>query len=415
MITTKEQLDLFIGQNWDLINEYIDQKMNDLPIPFYSSIDIRESRNKYAPIDHNIYPAGFNNLCLLDLEAASREILKTIKSSYGPVENILIFPESHTKNLFYLDHLAILGKAVRDAGFNVTFGTTAPEVFITPEAQKLNLVSQSGYDLEINRLTVADGRFKLKDRPEVEFQLCLLNNDQSSPLEIDWDKIKCPVIPTPKIGWFKRQKDIHFCYYGEVVKEFCQHFSIKEDLIQAKFKSINQIDFQAKEGLEELAQVSEKMLEELKQVDPDPRIFIKAAQGTYGMGISVIRSSEEIREMNRKIRNKMDIGKNKKKFTSVLLQESVGTVIKYDEMPAEITIYQINGKSIGGFMRANPERDDHSNLNSKGMVFKKFCISEIRQNQDHGLKEAVYSIIARLSTWASAYEIKQVLSENKSK
>jgi glutamate--cysteine ligase len=74
-----------------------------------------------------------------------------------------------------------------------------------------------------------------------------------------------------------------------------------------------------------------------------------------------------------------------------------------------VTIYLVGGKSVGGFMRANSERDSSSNLNSRGMVFKKFCISEIRQNQDHAAKEAVYSVIARLSTLAGARELKEIL------
>ena len=107
----------------------------------------------------------------------------------------------------------------------------------------------------------------------------------------------------------------------------------------------------------------------------------------------------------------MDVGKNSIKFTSLLVQEGVETIIKYDDMPAEITIYLINGKSIGGFMRANRERDSLGNLNSRGMVFRKLCMGDIKDSpEDHKIKEAMYSLIARLSTLASAYEIKEVLS-----
>ena len=77
-------------------------------------------------------------------------------------------------------------------------------------------------------------------------------------------------------------------------------------------------------------------------------------------------------------------------------------------MPAEVTIYLVAGKSAGGFMRANSQKGAQENLNSKGMVFKKFCISEIRQNQDHKAKEALYSIVGRLSSLASAIEINEL-------
>ena len=127
------------------------------------------------------------------------------------------------------------------------------------------------------------------------------------------------------------------------------------------------------------------------------------------MGISVVGSGKEIIEMNRKNRDKMNIGKNKIKFTSVIIQEGVDSMLKYDDMAAEVAIYLVGGKSVGGFVRANSSKDAQENLNSRGMVFKKYCISEIKQDNDFQAKEAVYSVIARLSTMAGAIEIKNVL------
>ena len=106
----------------------------------------------------------------------------------------------------------------------------------------------------------------------------------------------------------------------------------------------------------------------------------------------------------------MDIGKNSIKFTSLLVQEGVETIIKYDDKAAEITIYLVDGKSVGGFMRINGEKDSLGNLNSRGMVFRKLCMGDmIESPEDHQTKEAMYSLIARLATIASAYEIKEVL------
>ncbi|MBT6324750.1 MAG: hypothetical protein HOJ35_02175, partial [Bdellovibrionales bacterium] len=102
---------------------------------------------------------------------------------------------------------------------------------------------------------------------------------------------------------------------------------------------------------------------------------------------------------------------NKIKFKDVLIQEGIDTIIKYDDIPAEITIYLVNGQPVGGFMRANPEKTASCNLNSRGMIFKKYCISEIREGEDHNLKEAVYSILARLSTLASTFELADVFKQ----
>lgn len=195
-------------------------------------------------------------------------------------------------------------------------------------------------------------------------------------------------------------------HYKDVANQFCEHFEISPNLLQASYQHIESVDFSSREGLEPLAAAVDSMIE---QLGPEGKVFVKASQGTYGMGISVVSSGEEILHMNKKMRNKMNAGKNSLKFTSVLVQEGVETILKYDNMPAEVTIYLVGGKSVGGFMRANSERDSSSNLNSRGMVFKKFCISEIRENQDHAAKEAVYSVIARLSTLAGGRELKEIL------
>ena len=104
----------------------------------------------------------------------------------------------------------------------------------------------------------------------------------------------------------------------------------------------------------------------------------------------------------------MDIGKNNLKFTSVLVQEGVETIVKVDDAPAEITTYLINGRAMGGFMRYNPERGTTANLNSQGMLYRKFCFSDICQETDTHIKEAMYAIIGRLAVLASSRELEEL-------
>lgn len=400
-VNTKAELENFVTSNWNEINTHLDELFSKLPVSLYTSCDIRESKDKFAPVDLNIYPAGFNNLCMLDLEASGKSFKRAFEKIKSGVTHIGIIPESHTKNKFYLDHLAILGKAIRDAGYQVSFLSPDSELF--READKLDLVSASGFDVSIEKLNLKNNEIVSSSGV---IDVAVLNNDQSSPLPVDWRAIRTPVIPTPHIGWFARQKNTHFKYYAQVATEFCERYSINPELIQARFLTAENVDFSSKEGLEDLANVVDELINKLGH---GRKVFVKASQGTYGMGISVVGSGQEIINMNRKVRNKMDVGKNSIKFTSLLVQEGVETILKYDDAPAEVTIYLVDGQSVGGFMRANSEKDSEGNLNSKGMVFRKFCISEIRQNQDHQCKEAVYSIIARLSTLASSHEIKEVL------
>ncbi len=404
-INSKNELENFVGSNWDEINRYIDSKQEILPCLFYSSVDIRESKTKFAPVDLNIYPAGFNNVCMFDLLISSERFKKVIQRSTPEAKRIAIFPESHTKNKFYLDHLYTLHDTIKRAGFEVDIISTDESLF--EGEQTLELISMSEHHVEIKKATISDQRLKTDDF----YDFVVLNNDQSQPLEIKWSELKDVVAPSPIMGWFQREKLMHFEFYHEVVLDFCSHFSINPDLIEAKFSSVSDVDFASKEGLELIGQKVDELKETME--DKEASVYVKASQGTYGMGISVVNSGDEIASMNRKKRNKMDVGKNNKKFTSVLIQEGIETTIKYDDSPAEVTIYLIGGKSVGGFIRANSNKDSKGNLNSRGMVYQKYCISEIRENSDHKVKEATYSIIARLSTLAGSKELEHFLKEEK--
>lgn len=401
-INSKNEFEHFVTENWNAINKYIDSKFEKDFTPIYSSVDIRESKNKIAPVDHNMYPAGFNNLCALDLDYATEVFENSLKEISPTAKTVGIIPESHTKNLFYLDNLAMLGKLIRDAGYEVVFLSFDNNLFNGEDS--LQLISHSKFDLEISKAKIEEGGIHANGEL---IDLVVLNNDQSDPIDIDWDGIHTPVTPVPHIGWFARQKNKHFSFYNDVVQDFSTEFGINPDLLQAKFTAVEDVDFSSKLGLERLGQAVDDLKAKLPE---DKKIFVKASKGTYGMGISVVNSGEEIISMNRKARNKMDVGKNKIKFTSLLIQEGVETILQYDEMPAEVAIYLINGKSVGGFMRANSEKKADGNLNSRGMVFRKFCISEIRQNQDHKAKECMYTVVARLATLASTLEIKEVLN-----
>ena len=61
-ISNKAELEQFVCHNWNEINQWIDLEQSKQPQPLTSSVDVRESKTKFAPVDHNMYPAGFNNL-----------------------------------------------------------------------------------------------------------------------------------------------------------------------------------------------------------------------------------------------------------------------------------------------------------------------------------------------------------------
>jgi len=405
-VNSKSEFELFISQHWNEVNEWIDNAQSKTVQPLTSSVDVRESKNKFAPVDHNMYPAGFNNLCSKDLRHCSDGFRAAFDKVKNDIKRVGLLPESHTKNKYYLDHLHLLKSTIEMAATTVKIFSPDDSLF-TEGTHQIELDSFSGHKIVIHRAKAMDGQFFSTDQNmSFDFEMIVLNHDQSEPLPVDWKSIKTPVNPSPAVGWFRRQKIHHFKHYREVANQFAAHFSVNPDLIQAHFSSVDNIDFNTKDGLDKLATEVDHFLGTLPEKSS---VFVKASQGTYGMGISVVTSGDEIRSMNRKVRNKMDIGKNNLKFTSVLIQEGVETILKYDEAPAEVTIYLVNGKSVGGFMRTNPLKGTQANLNSQGMLYRKFCISDVRQDNDHQIKEAVYSVIARLSTLAASHEMKELM------
>jgi len=407
MITTKEELENFVTNNWDQINTFIDSMQGQLPMPIYTSVDIRESTTRFAPVDNNLYPAGFNNICSLDLNVCSDRIKAAILQKNPNCQRVAIIPESHTKNKFYLDHLHTLKSIIAKHFPTVDIISPDLELFSNESLNhlgQLELQSNSGHNLLL--IPAKQVGRNLLTSTETPYDVILLNHDQSKPLPVDWNNCEPNVFPSPFLGWTARQKNLHFSFYEKITNEFCDYFKIDPNLIRAKFIGVEGIDFETKEGLEKLGDTVELLKAQI--TEPDPTIFVKASQGTYGMGISVVKSKDDIISMNRKTRNKMDVGKNNIKFMSLLVQEGIETMIKVDSHPAEVTIYLIAGKSSGGFMRINPLKNSNSNLNSKGMIYKKYCISEICQGQDYQCKEAVYCMIARLSTVATALELSHI-------
>lgn len=404
-VNNKQELELFFCHNLNSVHEWITNAQKELPQPLTSSVDIRESKTKYAPVDHNMYPAGFNNLCNKDLLHCADHFREIFDQVSPGLRRVGLLPESHTKNKYYLDHLYQLKSTIEMADTDVVI--FSPDETLFGDSQIVELESFSGHKVEIHRAKIENNEFTSTDPTKnFNFQLIVLNNDQSVPFEINWRAMRTPVMPSPFAGWYQRQKIGHFRHYRNTANRFCEHFGINPDLIQAHFTSVDHVDFSTKEGLDKIGNEVDTILKTLPE---GSSVFVKASQGTYGMGISVVSSGEEIVSMNRKIRNKMDIGKGNLKFTSVLIQEGIETIVKYDDAPAEVTIYLINGKSSGGFMRANPLKGTQANLNAQGMVYRKLCLADVKQDCDHMIKEAVYTVLARLSVLAAAYEMKELM------
>lgn len=220
--------------------------------PFYGSVDLRNAGYKLAPVDMNLFPGGFNNLNPDFHPLAVQAAMMALEGYCPDARRILLIPENHTRNLFYLQNVAALAKILRQAGMVVRIGSMNPEISAPteldlPDGSKMlqEPVIRTG-----NRVGLAD------------FDPCviLLNNDLSGGIPDLLKNIEQTLLPPLHAGWAVRRKTEHFAAYDRVVAEFAQIVDIDPWLINPYFEHVDGLDFHAREGEEKLAATIDAMI-----------------------------------------------------------------------------------------------------------------------------------------------------------
>src|SRR5690606_8043205 len=87
------------------------------PAPFYASVDLRNAGFKLAPIDTNLFSAGFNNLNPAFMPLCIQAVQAAVERACPHAKKALIIAENHTRNMFYLESLETLRLIFEKAGF----------------------------------------------------------------------------------------------------------------------------------------------------------------------------------------------------------------------------------------------------------------------------------------------------------
>jgi glutamate--cysteine ligase len=177
--------------------------------PFYGSVDLRNAGFKLAPVDMNLFPGGFNNLAATFLPLCVQAAMTAIDRICPDARKLLLIPENHTRNLFYLQNVAQIAAILRLTGLEVRLGSLLPEI-----DKPTPVALPDGATLLLEPLRRSAGRLGLAD-----FDPCaiLLNNDLSAGIpEILQDLDGQFVLPPLHAGWALRRKSNHFAAYDEV-------------------------------------------------------------------------------------------------------------------------------------------------------------------------------------------------------
>ena len=385
--------------------------------PFYASVDIRNSGFKLAPVDTNLFPAGFNNLNPEFISLSVQAAMVAIEKICPEAHRLLIIPENHSRNTYYLQNVVELANLLKAAGLDIRIGSIAPEI-----TEPTALTAQDGRTLLLEPVIREGNRIKLKNAQLGDFDSCaiLLNNDLSGGIPDILKNLEQNLIPPLHAGWHNRRKTNHFTAYNQVIDEFAELLEIDPWLLNPYFESCEGIDFNARTGEECLAIQVEALLEKIKakyqeyNIKQQPYVIIKANAGTYGMGIMTVKSADEVRGLNRKKRNKMSVIKEGQKVSEVIIQEGVHTFESINDAVAEPVVYMMDHFVIGGFYRVHTSRDADENLNAPGahfvpLAFEKPCTLPDCADAPDTVPNRFYAygVIARLALLAAAIELEE--------
>ena len=397
----KDQIHARIVSRLGDIQDWFRKESEGLFLPFYSSFDIRDSGLKVAPVDANIFPAGFNNICPTDQESAVDVVKNYFIRHYPDFKKVILLTEEHTNNPYYWDNVNTLGTLLIEAGLDVRLAV--PRSLPAP----LKVTSAKGAELEVFGAERVGGRVRAGN---LVADLIISNNDFSESYQ-DWvSGLETPINPPHQLGWHQRQKSAFFQEYNQLAEDFANVVGIDPWLLQVKTTRFAEFDVNDDASRAKLADVVDATMQSLREqyrersLNAEPFVFVKNNSGTYGLGVIQVNSGDEVRNWNYKSRKKMKAAKGGREIEQVIVQEGIPTVLTDQGATAEPTIYMIGCQLAGGFLRTHESKGPKENLNSPGAVYKRLCVSDLNVSVEGHPYENVYGWLAKIGFLAIAHE-----------
>ncbi|MBI3575707.1 MAG: glutamate--cysteine ligase [Gammaproteobacteria bacterium] len=142
------EIEAYLLKNQPGIEQWFRAHWLETPAPFYCSVDLRNAGYKLAPVDTNLFPAGFNNLNPALRPLCVQAVQTAVERTCPKAAGVVVVPENHTRNTFYFEHLAALMEILTLAGLRVRIGSLLPDL-TGPQPMDLS----SGHRLLLEPLT----------------------------------------------------------------------------------------------------------------------------------------------------------------------------------------------------------------------------------------------------------------------
>ena len=382
--------------------------------PFYCAVDVRNAGFKLAPVDTNLFPDGWNNLTADMLPLAVQAAMAAIEKICPEARNLLLVPDNHTQNSFYLANILQLKRIFHQAGLNVRFGSLDPAIK-APTALKL----PTGEAMTLEPLNRSDRRLGLKD-----FDPCtiLLNNDLAAGIPGMLEDVNEQyLLPPLHASGSVRSKANHFRAYEEVAKRFGKLIGVDSWLINPMFTHCGPVNVATTDGLANLSSQVDALLIKIKRkykeygIHEKPFVLVKcnsgSGEGTCGMGIMTVRDVKDLDVWAAK--NKANKTQPANPVMDIIIQEGVQTNERVNAAVAEPVVYMMDRYVVGGFYRIHADRGIDENLNAPGASYVPLAFADSGRLPQPGEKPGasspnrfyMYGVIARLAMLAASYEL----------
>ena len=381
--------------------------------PFYTSVDVRNAGFKLAPVDTNLFPNGWNILTQPMLPLAVQAAQAAIEKICPEARNLLIVPDNHLHNTFYLSNLAQLRRVFQMAGLNVRIGSISPDV-----KKSVTLDLPHGESITLEPVVRTKGRIGVKD-----FDPCtiLLNNDLRAGVPgILEDLTQQYLLPPLHAGWSSRRKSAHAKAFEEVSKRFGKLIGVDHWLINPMFDRCPDVDFSSDDSIQVLVAKTEGLLAKIRKkhkeygIKEKPFVVLKPDNGDPRMAILTVRDAKELEALRAQVQSQAAAAPGgKAPVFDVLLQEGVLTCERVNDAVAEPVVYMMDRYVVGGFYRVNPQRKVDESLTAPGSSFVPLAFAESTHLPQPGVKPGasapnrfyMYGVIGRLAMLAASYEM----------
>jgi glutamate--cysteine ligase len=375
---------------------------------FYASVDVRNAGFKLAPVDTNLYPAGWNNLSPEMLPLAVQAAMAAIEKICPEAKNLLLVPENDTRNTFYLSNLSRLARIFNLAGLNVRLGSLSNDI-----KAPTTLSLPDGDSITLEPIIRSERRLGLQD-----FDPCtiLLNNDLSAGVPGILEELhEQYLLPPLHAGWTTRRKSAHARVYEEIAKRFAKMLGMDHWLINPTHAAVSEVNWATGAGLDELQTQVDAVLSKTRRkykeygIHEKPFAVVKPDNGTNGLGLRIVRDAKELDTWKTGVQVAGQTGP----AGPMMVQEGVLTNERINDAVAEPVVYMMDRYVVGGFYRVHAERGVDESLSAPGASYVPLAFEQGTHLPQPGVKPGasapnrfyMYGVVGRLAMLASSYEL----------